>query len=1089
MLIDATHPEETRVVVLNGNRLEEFDFETSTKKQIKGNIYLAKITRVEPSLQAAFVEYGGNRHGFLAFSEIHPDYYRIPVSDREAMLAEERAAQFEEEQADSVDLDHEGNSHYREDHAATGHDGDEDVGHDRGGDDGDGHEGDSHDHPTQDGDDHGHYDDRGEPYDAAALPAEHATEFVVPSEAAPDASPSELASSGGTDPAESPLDIAAQKADDGLVVATSYAPRAVEPGDAAPESDQPPVFGDADEAAPAAPEPVEFDALPVEGDGAVTSVVEVPDEPVHVETVGGEDEFEEVQARPRVRHYRNYKIQEVIKRRQILLIQVTKEERGNKGAALTTYLSLAGRYCVLMPNAGRGGGVSRKITSAADRRRLKELMEELDVPEGMGIIVRTAGSERSKAEIKRDYEYLLRLWDDIRELTLRSSAPALIYEEGNLIKRAIRDLYSRDMEEILVEGEDGFRTAKEFMRMLMPSHASRVKAYRDPTIPLLHRFQVDSQIDQIHNPVVQLRSGGYIVINPTEALVSIDVNSGRATKERNIEETATKTNLEAAEEIARQLRLRDLAGLVVIDFIDMEEMRNQKAVEARLKDAMKTDRARIQLGRISAFGLLELSRQRLRSSLIEASTQTCPHCNGTGTIRSTESTALVVLRALEEEGIRRRSAELTIYVPTQIALYVLNQKRDALSQIEQRYGFRVTVAQDDELVPPAFRLDRVRALTPQELGALPLQILAPLPVEEEEEEGDDIEEEAGPVETAETRIEGEARRKRRRRKRQRGGGEEALAAPGQENTEMSEQDAADSDEEVESEDESATEDSETPSAELTPEGIAERKRRRRGKRGGRRRRREDEAPLGAVPAEALPEAVAVYVEEYPSALDYARDGREHLFEQIETSPSAGEEVPVSESAPAELPGAETALEPTATIEMPPIEPAAAETAGAEIALPKPKRKRVPRKTPALAEAAADDARLTAPEPAADAVEAVPPKRRRTRKVAVPVAEAAAEAPASEVAVDAPVAYLAEPAMAIEQPGATIETVPASIDPAVAEPAPAQSAAAAALETPLTSADAESTAPEVQGPQTAEPEAQTAQPDRPRKTGWWKRLVN
>ncbi|MGB8843905.1 MAG: ribonuclease E/G, partial [Aliidongia sp.] len=603
MLIDATHSEETRVVVLNGTRLEEFDFETSTKKQIKGNIYLAKITRVEPSLQAAFVEYGGNRHGFLAFSEIHPDYYRIPVSDREALMAEEFAA------------------HDDEDHGDHGHailDNQPDFDH----------------HPAFEGESDHHGDD-----DATQ------TADDVPLE------PAALVTTG---------------------------------------------------------ESAEGDAVLV--DGAPDSVIEVHDEPVPVETVGG-DELEEAQARPRVRHYRNYKIQEVIKRRQILLIQVTKEERGNKGAALTTYLSLAGRYCVLMPNAPRGGGVSRKITSLADRRRLKELMEELEVPTGMGIIVRTAGSERSKAEIKRDYEYLLRLWDDIRELTLRSSAPTLIYEEGNLIKRAIRDLYSRDMEEILVEGADGFRTAREFMRMLMPSHSPRVKAYRDPAIPLLHRFQVDSQIDQIHNPVVQLRSGGYIVINPTEALVSIDVNSGRATKERNIEETATKTNLEAAEEIARQLRLRDLAGLVVIDFIDMEESRNQKAVEGRLKDAMKIDRARIQLGRISAFGLLELSRQRLRSSLIEASTLPCPHCNGTGTIRSTESTALVVLRALEDEGIRRRSAEVTIHVPTPIALYILNQKRQALGEIEQRYGFHITVGQDDSLIPPAFRLERVRALT------------------------------------------------------------------------------------------------------------------------------------------------------------------------------------------------------------------------------------------------------------------------------------------------------------------------------------------------------------------------------------------
>jgi len=970
MLIDATHPEETRVVVLNGNRLEEFDFETSTKKQIKGNIYLAKITRVEPSLQAAFVEYGGNRHGFLAFSEIHPDYYRIPVSDREAMLAEERAAHDDDDHGDNGD-----NGHHHPpdnqpdfDHHIETSDGE------------DGHE--AHEGPG----DEPHVDE------------------------AQDAAPA----------------IEAQPSDDGLAAAPLYEAPDAESGEAAP------------------------------AEVTTTSVVEIHDEVVPVETVGG-DEFEEVQARPRVRHYRNYKIQEVIKRRQILLIQVTKEERGNKGAALTTYLSLAGRYCVLMPNAGRGGGVSRKITSAADRRRLKELMEELEVPEGMGIIVRTAGSERSKAEIKRDYEYLLRLWDDIRELTLRSSAPALIYEEGNLIKRAIRDLYSRDMEEILVEGDDGYRTAKEFMRMLMPSHSSRVKSYRDPAIPLLHRFQVDSQIDQIHNPVVQLRSGGYIVINPTEALVSIDVNSGRATKERNIEETATKTNMEAAEEIARQLRLRDLAGLVVIDFIDMEETRNQKSVEARLKDAMKTDRARIQLGRISAFGLLELSRQRLRSSLIEASTQPCPHCNGTGTIRSTESTALVVLRALEEEGIRRRSAEVTIYVPTQIALYVLNQKRPALGQIEQRYGFAVTVAQDDSLIPPAFRLDRVRALTTAELSALPVPMLTALPEEEEDEEF--VDEETAAPETAEAAVaeqaepgeshaEGDARRKRRRRKRRRGGAEDHAPQAGQ----SAEGEAFGESAEGEA---GADADGEEPAAEAGDEAeehgegdtptsdaaAAERKRRRRGKRGGRRRRREDEVQPGTAEA-APPEAgspayiEASYVEEYPSVLDYARDGREHLFDETEVAPTP-----------------EPAVSVAVAVEATPDDATDA----------KPKRRRAPRKKAAEAEAAPVEALPVETPPAietpaeptpiveAAAPEAAPAKRRRTRKAA---AEAVVEVP---VAVEAPV----EPVPAPAEPVAAVEPVPAAVEPVAAavEPAP-------------------------------EPVAEEAlDPNRPRKTGWWKRLMS
>src|SRR5947208_465253 len=482
-----------------------------------------------------------------------------------------------------------------------------------------------------------------------------------------------------------------------------------------------------------------------------------------VETLG-EDELEEAEHQ-RSRTIRHYKIQEVIKRRQIMLVQVTKEERGTKGAALTSYLSLAGRYCVLMPNTARGGGVSRKITSITDRRRLKDILEDLDIPEGMGVIVRTAGAERSKAEIKRDYEYLLRLWNEIRDLTLRSTAPALIYEEGNLIKRSIRDLYTRDIDEVLVEGEEGYRTAKAFMKMLMPSHAKRVQPYREAQIGLFHRFQVENQIDAIHSPIVQLRSGGYVVINQTEALVAIDVNSGRSTRERNIEETAVRTNLEAAEEIARQLRLRDLAGLIVIDFIDMEEHRNQSAVERRLEEALKNDRARIQVGRISAFGLLEMSRQRLRPSLVETSTQPCPHCGGTGSIRSTESTALYVLRSIEEEGMRRRSAEICVYVPTTVALYILNQKRDSLVQLEARYAIRVLVAQDDALIPPAFRLERLRAYEAVEPAALPTAPLTQASISDEDEEEIDEAVETSDAEQESSEAHGRSRRRRRRRRR------------------------------------------------------------------------------------------------------------------------------------------------------------------------------------------------------------------------------------------------------------------------------------------------------------------------------------
>ncbi|HEV2674386.1 MAG TPA: ribonuclease E/G [Aliidongia sp.] len=1006
MLIDATHPEETRVVVLNGNRLEEFDFETSTKKQIKGNIYLAKVTRVEPSLQAAFVEYGGNRHGFLAFSEIHPDYYRIPVGDREAMLAAER---YDDEHGDDDHLQLAPHEHHEQpDHDAEAHD---------------------HDH------DHGDHDHGAEDHDHSAH--EHAVDDQ-PEPAPVDYAPPTLA------------------ATDGITVGAVYAVEVTEPTpfdvastDAAPGTDAE-TIGES--------QPVE--ALQGDAEGGSSHIEQSEEAPVTVETVGGDD-FEEVQSRPRTRHYRSYKIQEVIKRRQILLIQVTKEERGNKGAALTTYLSLAGRYCVLMPNAGRGGGVSRKITSTTDRRRLKELMEELEVPEGMGVIVRTAGSERSKAEIKRDYEYLLRLWDEIREMTLQSSAPALIYEEGSLIKRAIRDLYARDIEEVLVEGEDGYRTAKEFMRMLMPSHASRVRPYRDPAIPLFHRFQVDAQIDQIHNPVVQLRSGGYIVINPTEALVSIDVNSGRSTKERNIEETATKTNLEAAEEIARQLRLRDLAGLVVIDFIDMEDGRNQGAVERKLKEAMKNDRARIQLGRISPFGLLELSRQRLRSSLIEASTQICPHCNGTGTIRSTESTALVVLRALEEEGIRRRTAEVAIYVPTPIALYVLNQKRDTLSIIEQRYGFRVMVLQDDTLVPPAFRLERVRALTPQELAALPVPTIVVEPEEEEEEyieEGLDEPVEAE-GETREQAPRGEKpageeagsdedrpRRKRRRRKRRRPGDEQGTGADGAEGS------AEGDEEDDETEADQAGEGDETEAVPAPVEAIgadglsdAERKRRRRGKRGGRRRRREDETGAPAPAADAAGFPIEEDPLEYPSALDYARDGREQLFAM------PGEE---TDAAPAQ---------PAAAVTVPVLTDAApaeaAETIEA-VSGEKPKRRRAPRKKAADAEAPIE---ATAAEPVAAEVEAPvepvvvdeapaeKPKRRRAPARKKAETEALAET-VTEPAVEAAPEPVAEAATPVEP-----EPIAAEAPPAI-EPAPVE-------------------------PPAAEPE-----PAGPARRGWWKRLI-
>ncbi|HKX10818.1 MAG TPA: Rne/Rng family ribonuclease, partial [Stellaceae bacterium] len=764
MLIDSTHPEETRVVVVNnGSRLDEFDFETSTKRQIKGNIYLAKVTRVEPSLQAAFVDYGGNRHGFLAFSEIHPDYYRIPVGDRppDRFRPQERTPEPEPEHGDTAELEAEEtaglhqsalpNLGVEDDFAPDAPDPSDEPSHEPG----------SGDAPAL---------SAGE-----AMAVEPAPEPDAPT--APLISPQE----------EPPFPMVAPARIEAPTLRDE--PPSIDAGVPFAEGAETPALLGEDLIAMSEPAP----SMAEGGEGTIAEAAAPAPVAEPIETIGG-DEIEDV-SRQRARRYRPYKIQEVIKRRQIMLVQVTKEERGNKGAALTTYLSLAGRYCVLMPNTDRGGGVSRKITNMADRKRLKGLVEDLQIPDGMGVIVRTAGSERSKAEIKRDCEYLLRLWDEIRDHTLKSTAPALIYEEGNLIKRSIRDLYARDIDEVIVEGEDGYHTAKSFMRMLMPSHAKHVRLYRDPTVPLFQRYQIEGQIDAIHSPVVQLKSGGYVVINQTEALVAIDVNSGRATRERNIEETALKTNCEAADEIARQLRLRDLAGLIVIDFIDMEEHRNQVTVERRLKEAMRHDRARIQVGRISPFGLLEMSRQRLRPSIVEASTQPCPHCGGTGHIRSTESTALHVLRAIEEEGMRRRSADVSVAVPTSVALYILNQKRAMLAAAEQRYHFRVTITRDDTLIPPNMRLERVRALTPDEIAALPpLEVPETPYLDEEEDEIADVADveadvvaEEGVTEAREDRHreehgrpreprpEGEdshgRRRRRRRRRGRRGDGE------------------------------------------------------------------------------------------------------------------------------------------------------------------------------------------------------------------------------------------------------------------------------------------------------------------------------
>jgi ribonuclease E len=743
MLIDATHPEETRVVVVSGKRLEEFDAEIASKKALKGNIYLAKIVRVEPSLQAAFVDYGGNRHGFLAFNEIHPDYYRIPIADREALQAELEAEAAANERSDDDDDDDDA-----DDSVHTKTEGAERVEAEPASDDADlidSTQGEDGGEGEAGGEGYGRDDNRPADDDR---PASYAMpEFSSDAEdgddgaerAGPDfdSETEESASEDRVDPDD------AARSEDAMALRQS--------GDSESRLEGP-LFetdnganegmGDRDAAEGMAPDrgesiaggaetrPDELPAAPV--GGGIEDRAPVVATPLDV--VGGDEAEEDDQPR-RPRSLRRYKIQEVIKRRQIMLVQVTKEERGNKGAALTTYLSLAGRYCVLMPNTARGGGVSRKITSANDRKRLKSVIGDLEIPKGMAVIVRTAGSERNRTEIKRDYEYLLRLWGEIRDLTLRSTAPALIYEEANLIKRSIRDLYTRDIEDIQVEGDEGYKAAKAFMKMLTPSHARRVIHYRDPSMPLFQRHQVETQLDGLHNPTVQLRSGGYIVINQTEALVAIDVNSGRATRERNIEDTALRTNMEAAEEIARQLRLRDLAGLIVIDFIDMEEQRHNAQVERRLKEAMRTDRARIQIGRISPFGLLELSRQRLRPSLVEASTEICRLCRGLGRVRSTESTALHVLRGVEEEGTRHRSPGITVTVPTAVALFILNQKRRALAEIEIRHGFRVYLTGDDHLIPPEYRIERLRALAPGEELPMPATSLpAPAIIDEPEDE-------------------------------------------------------------------------------------------------------------------------------------------------------------------------------------------------------------------------------------------------------------------------------------------------------------------------------------------------------------------
>jgi len=848
MLIDARHPEETRVAVIKGNRIEEFDFESDEHRQLKGNIYLAKVTRVEPSLQAAFVDYGGNRHGFLAFSEIHPDYYQIPKEDRDALLREEAEHAAEE-------------ARLRADEYGDDDDGDDD--------------------------------------------------------------------------------------DQGGVVEVDDEPMSAETVEAAEGNGS-----DDEEGAPAAADEAEN---------------------------GSEDSAAETLRKKRQALRRRYKIQDVIRRRQVLLVQVVKEERGNKGAALTTYLSLAGRYCVLMPNTSHGGGISRKISNGSDRKRLKQIMADLSLPPSMGLIVRTAGLSRTKTEIKRDFDYLARLWDEIRENTLKSSAPALIYQDSDLIKRAIRDIYNREIDEVIVEGDDGYRDARSFMKLLMPSHVRRVKQYVDP-VPLFQRYGAEDQLSAMYQPLVQLKSGGYVVINPTEALVSIDINSGRSTREHNIEQTAFQTNLEAAHEIARQLRLRDMAGLVVIDFIDMESNGHIRKVEKAMKEALRNDRARIQVGRISSFGLMEMSRQRLRTGVLEASTRPCPHCEGSGLMRTASSAGLSALRMLEDEAARGRGSNLILRAGRDATIYLLNRKRDEIIDVERRYGVSIEVR-----IEESFEGAR---MTVESLGPPPAERprpapIAPVEAEDEEDYFEDEEEEEGAEAEEEQAVERQPKRS-----------------------------------------------GEAPSErEEREEREGRRRRRRRGRRGGRRRDREGEAgePLaeGAQPDEQArsdAEAEPVDVEAVPAEEgEPARKGRRRprARKRGEAVSGTTEEMaaPVpAEVAPEAAPVEAVASEPEAA----PVETAEAVPAAADEPAAKPKRSR--RKKP-VGEAEAPVPEVAAPEaPAPEAAEPeiVQPEPRESAPTAAndsaparrsrsPRKPAAAAAPAEAPSVEAPAGEMDEDA--------------------------------------------------------------------------------
>ncbi len=1004
MLIDATHPEETRVVVTRGNRVEEFDYESASRKQLRGNIYLAKVARIEPSLQAAFVNYGGNRHGFLAFAEIHPDYYQIPVAVREALMKEE-ALDRQNRQHEPGDNESAGGS----EHIAAGDDeapaeeaaisaGSEASADER--------TASGHIEPAQE------KEPESEPQAAAAVPpaptveapAEIAKseEHAKPEETAPAAEPQEAKpDEPGAGPAIALEAVLPPTIYEEFAAAVARGEEARDEIPAHPDDvEGDPASGeDEEERAPskgadaetgsersaqraaqhsasAEDESAGWENGTASDEGSIFSVPEAPT-PAPVEVVGSEDALEELPQRHK-RRWRHYKIQEVIKRNQIVLIQVVKEERGSKGAALTTYLSLAGRYTVLMPNTASGGGISRKITVPADRKRLKEIALELEVPEGMGLIIRTAGASRTKAEIKRDFEYLLRLWENVRDLTLKSTAPCLVYEEGDLIKRSIRDLYNKDIDEILVAGEDAHRDAKEFMRMLMPSHAKNVQLYKEPE-PLFIKYEVERQLNQMFSPVVTLRSGGYIVLNQTEALVAIDVNSGRATREYSIEDTALKTNLEASEEVARQVRLRDLAGLIVIDYIDMDERRNNRSVERRLKECLRHDRARIQVGHISHFGLLEMSRQRLRQGVVEVSTMPCPICQGVGHIRSSESVALMILRSIEDHLRTQGPANLTVSASTEASLYILNHKRSYLRDIEARYGVTIVIQLDEKAHGGHFALERGSEAVPppasESSKAVHMETAsASLEATEEEEE------------TAEGEDKRPARRKRRRR---RGRGDHAFE-PSQQNgsggsvteTGLSEED--DEDEEAGTPEPPAQivavpvpQLHDAPALQNGGDSEAEqfRRNRRRGRRGGRRHR-EDSGVASEAGRLQQPGHIPGLGEQ--PTIDINHDFPKNLaLGPISPKPAAAEAEPAFEPEPAQAQAVSEAAVPVESVEaqpaLVPVESKPAEVEAASADLPQePAAENGQEPTPAAEDAVLPKA--PAPEPRPKPVRTGPPRK-------------------------------------------------------------------------------------------------------------------